>query len=246
MLYSWGARALFIGPAFGLSPHRNAVAVVALGLDAQFEISWNAGAYHRCRSALIPPNTLLHLRATSGAMAFLYVDAVSNDYARLRTHFDLQCEQFLIECLDRLRSGGVARWRETRVQLEALLNGGDAPTADERIVEAIRCIHESPGTRLPLAELARRARLSPSRFTALFKDATGVPVRRYKLWVAMGAAVRSMQQGASLTEASIGAGFSSSAHFSSAYREMFGMEPSRLVRLLSPASFVQQPAEIVE
>ena len=243
MLYSWGARALFIGPTFGLSPHRNAVAVVALGLDAPFELSSDASSYHRCRSALIPPNTLQHLRATSGDMAFLYVDAVSSDYARLR---DLQCEQFLIDCLDRLRTGGVARWRETRAQLDALLSGGTPVKADERIMHAIRCIHEDPGARLPLAELARRANLSPSRFTALFKDATGVPVRRYKLWVAMGAAVRSMQQGASLTEASIGAGFSSSAHFSSAYREMFGMEPSRLARLLSPAFLVQQPAQIVE
>ncbi|HKQ16201.1 MAG TPA: helix-turn-helix domain-containing protein [Steroidobacteraceae bacterium] len=51
----------------------------------------------------------------------------------------------------------------------------------------------------------------------------------YKLWVAMGAAVRSLQRGANLTQASLDAGFSSPAHFSSAYRQMFGMEPSRLV-----------------
>ena len=44
-LYSWGARALFIGPALGLSPHRNAVAVVAVGLEAPFELSWNTHDY---------------------------------------------------------------------------------------------------------------------------------------------------------------------------------------------------------
>ena len=80
-----GRRALFIGPAFGLSPHRNAVAVVAIGLQAPFELAWNTRDYRRCRSALIPPNTLQHFRETSGAMAFLYVDAVSNDYAQLRS-----------------------------------------------------------------------------------------------------------------------------------------------------------------
>lgn len=251
-LYSWGARALFIGPAVGLSPHRNAVAVVAVGLEAPFELSWTApesigsARYYRCRSALIPPNTLQHLRATSGAMAFLYVDAVSNDYAQLRaladvsgerSHFDLRCEQFLIDCLNRLRDGGAACWRETRTQLETFLSGGTARTADSRIVQTLRVLHEDPATRLPLATLARRAKLSPSRFAALFKQATGVPVRRYKLWVAMGAAMRSMRSGASLTEASMEAGFSSPAHFSSAHRQMFGMEPSRLARLsprLSP------------
>src|SRR5687768_7149853 len=34
-LYSWGARALYLGPALGLSPHRNAVAVLAVGLDGR-------------------------------------------------------------------------------------------------------------------------------------------------------------------------------------------------------------------
>ena len=119
-LYSWGARALFIGPAFGLSPHRNAVAVVAIGLQAPFELAWSTRDYRRCRSALIPPNTLQHFRETSGAMAFLYVDAVSNDYAQLRA---LRRDEgrplasrpamraLLLDCLNRLRIGGAARWR---------------------------------------------------------------------------------------------------------------------------------------
>jgi len=242
-LYSWGARALFIGSALGLSPHRNAVAVVAVGLEASFELSWNTHDYRRCRSAVIPPNTLQHFRETSGEMAFLYVDAASNDYAQLRalaatngerSHLDLRCEPFLIDRLNRLRTEGAYRWRDVRGELDTLLNGGAARTADARVMQTLQLIHEDPAARLSLAALARHAKLSPSRFAALFKQTTGVPVRRYKLWVAMGAAVRSMQRGASLTAASMDAGFSSPAHFSSAYRQMFGMEPSRLV--WSPAT----------
>jgi AraC-like DNA-binding protein len=45
-----------------------------------------------------------------------------------------------------------------------------------------------------------------------------------------------MQRGASLTDASMDAGFSSPAHFSSAYRQMFGMEPSRLATSLPVAA----------
>jgi AraC-like DNA-binding protein len=171
-------------------------------------------------------------------MGFLYVDASSNDYEQLRalatangerSHLDLRCESLLIDRLNRLSSDGPSRWRDTRSELDALLNGGTARAADARIVEALQLIHEDPAARLSLASLARHAKLSPSRFAALFRHATGVPVRRYKLWVAMGAAVRSMQRGANLTQASMDAGFSSPAHFSSAYRQMFGMEPSRLV-----------------
>src|SRR5688500_15917800 len=69
-LFSWGARALYIGPALGLSAHRNAVAVLALGLDAHFALSAapadpNA-PLRSCRSALIPPNTLHRLVSKRG------------------------------------------------------------------------------------------------------------------------------------------------------------------------------------
>ena len=47
-----------------------------------------------------------------------------------------------------------------------------------------------------------------------------------------------MIQGENLTAAALDAGFSSSAHFSATFREMFGMEPSRLAggRLKAPAA----------
>jgi AraC-like DNA-binding protein len=52
----------------------------------------------------------------------------------------------------------------------------------------------------------------------------------------MGAAVRASGEGASLTEAAHAAGFASSAHFSSAFRDMFGMMPSDLARALRPGA----------
>jgi AraC-like DNA-binding protein len=82
--------------------------------------------------------------------------------------------------------------------------------------------------------LAARAGLSQSRFLHLFKAETGVPLRRYRIWNRMGAAIRASGEGASLTEAAHAAGFASSAHFSSAFRDMFGMMPSDLARALRP------------
>lgn len=86
---TWGARALYLGPALGLSPHRNAVAVLALGLDDTFGVANDPAdplaGYRRCRSALIPPNTLHHVTDTVGLMGFLYVDACSRDFGRLES-----------------------------------------------------------------------------------------------------------------------------------------------------------------
>ena len=81
-----------------------------------------------------------------------------------------------------------------------------------------------------LETLAARVGLSGSRLRHLFKDATGVPLRRYRLWVAMRAALQTVARGETLTSAAMDGGFASSAHFSAAFRDMFGMEPSRLAR----------------
>jgi AraC-like DNA-binding protein len=103
---------------------------------------------------------------------------------------------------------------------------------DSRIVEATRRIRVAPDQPHQLSELEDRAGLSPSRFQHLFKAETGVPLRRYRIWNRMGAAVRACSEGASLTEAAHAAGFASSAHFSSAFRDMFGMMPKDLLKTL--------------
>lgn len=241
-LYSWGARALYLGQALGLSPHRNAVAVVGIGLDAPFDVAIDPAnastGYRRCRTALIPPNTLHHLVGTVGRFAFLYVDARSRDLDRLRSlagectaraAFDLATEGEWIACLDGLARGAVA-WEAARAKLGAALAVELVSANDPRVRHALNRLHAEPGTRLSLADLAREAGLSESRFLHVFKATVGVPLRRYKLWIAMGAAMRAIARGENLTSAALGAGFSSSAHFSAAFRSMFGLEPSRLAR----------------
>jgi AraC-like DNA-binding protein len=251
-LYLWGARTLFIGRALGLSAHRNAVAVLCAGIDAPFEIARDprqpATGYVACRTALIPANTLHHLRAGEGAMAFLYVDARSNDHSRLAASADFAHERFgmrlanearYLDALAALRDG--LPWRQARTELASLL-GLDAPVCeDERITEALRDLREHPERPHALDQVARKARLSPSRFQHLFKAATGVPFRRYKIWVRMGSAVRDMTAGRSLTDAALAAGFASSSHFSTAFREMFGLSPSQLAAARLTIATAGQP-----
>jgi AraC-like DNA-binding protein len=241
-LYPWGARALFIGEAFGLSAHRNAVAVLALGLDEAFGVANDAAdpstGYRRCRSAVIPPNTLHQLVDTCGAMAFLYVDAMSHDLVQLRTlagshgpraDFDVSAEGTLIAMFRDLRAGRRS-WHDVKRELAALLDAGHNQPTDPRVQAALDILHADVAARVSLDDLAARVGLSGSRFRRLFVAATGVSLKRYRVWIAMGAAVRAIARSDSLTAAALDAGFSSSAHFSAAYREMFGMEPSRLAR----------------
>ena len=240
-LFFWGARALYLGPAFGLSPHRNAVPVVCAGVDNTFEVARNPrrprAGYVARRTVLIPANTLHHLRTGQGLMAFLYVDAESEDFWRLRAsaagreeHYahGLAGEAAYVTALQRLAAG--CPWREVSEEIANALDLVTSDCHDERVAATLRWLAEGPAEPHRLASVAADVRLSPSRFLHLFKESTGVPFRRYRLWARMGAAVRALVAGVSLTEAALDAGFSSSAHFSAAFREMFGLAPSRLAR----------------
>ena len=215
---------------------------MAFGLDRTFALA-NAPAdpragYRPCRSAYIPPNTLHHLVSEGGWMAFLYVDANSVDADRIATMatsrtasaaFDLGRESEVIGALDGCRHGRIG-WKACREVLQAVLLAITALPLDERVPRAMQFIHEHLDRKHSAAELARHVQLSPSRFMHLFKSATGVPLRRYVLWARIAAVVGAAIAGESLTQAALGAGFSSSAHFSAVFRETFGLSPSQLLR----------------
>jgi AraC-like DNA-binding protein len=251
-MLDWGARVLYLGPAFGLTPHRNATGVLAVALDGTLGVADNPRArvpcYRNARSVLILPNSLHHLRIDSGRMAFLYVDPFGRDLAELRARmsdigsraaFDLIDERPAIELLGDIAERRLAPEEARRVAGE-LLGVGSGAEPDARIAEAIKRMRDDPCESHALAELCKHAGLSSSRFLHLFKEVTGVPLRRYRIWNRIGAAARAIARGESLTEAAHGAGFSSSAHFSSAFRDMFGMMPSELFARLRAAE-TRQP-----
>ena len=244
-LIGWGPRVLYLGPAFGLTPHRNATAALAVALDGTLEVAADPanpdGLYRSARSVLIPPNTLHHLRIAGGRMAFLYVDPLSRDlvalHARMqdatpRAAFDLIGEAAVIEVLAGIADGRIADG-DGRKALTELLGIGTRADPDKRILSALRRMRDQPHRSHSMAELGECAGLSASRFLHLFKAETGVPLRRYRLWNRMGAAVAAFREGQSLTEAAHAAGFASSAHFSTAFRDMFGMIPSELLKGLT-------------
>jgi AraC-like DNA-binding protein len=243
-LIGWGARVLYLGPAFGLTPHRNATAVLAVGVDAPLEVADDPADqttdYRAARSVLILPNSLHHLRIERGRMAFLYVDPLGRDLRALiarmmnpapRAAFDLREEAAVIAVMTDLAEDRLGA-RDGCASLGELLGIGGNAKPNARIAAALRQMRDEPQRAHRLTTLAARAGLSPSRFLHLFKAETGVPLRRYRIWSRMGAAVRAGSEGASLTEAAHAAGFASSAHFSSAFRDMFGMMPSDLAKAL--------------
>lgn len=242
MLVSWGARAMYIGPSLALPAHRNAVAVLAIALDGTLEVACDprdpARGYRTCRSALIEPNALHQLKAAGSATAFIYVDAMSDDLAVLRAgcgergrrvSFGVSNEGALVDLLatmERCEAGWLAA-RATLAGLLRLDSGGGS--GDQRMRCVVQDLLDDPGQAGGALQLAARVGLSSSRFQHLFKQETGVPFRRFRLWARMRRALAGVMAGASLTSAAHDAGFASSAHLSTAFRDMFGMPPSALL-----------------
>jgi AraC-like DNA-binding protein len=105
-----------------------------------------------------------------------------------------------------------------------------AGAIDGRIERAIATMRGSLDTVPRLDELAGAARLSAGRFGHLFREVTGIPMRRYQLWLRLVAALAELSSGCSLTEAAHAAGFADSAHMTRTFRRMFGIAPSALHR----------------
>ena len=97
---------------------------------------------------------------------------------------------------------------------------------DPRISDIIHRIQNTACENPSLSYLAERVNMSPSRLIQLFKQQTGLPIRRYRLWCRLYLTVLGIGQGKSLTVAAVEAGFNDSPHFNHTFRSMLGMTPS--------------------
>ena len=79
---------------------------------------------------------------------------------------------------------------------------------------------------MSVAEIAAKVSLSIPRLIQLFKQVTGTPIRRFRLWQRIFVTAEKLSTGLSLTDAAMEAGFSDYAHFSRTYRELSGGNPS--------------------
>jgi AraC-like DNA-binding protein len=104
------------------------------------------------------------------------------------------------------------------------------PGLDERIVAALSYIHSTPDHHPSIAAIAEAVSLSPSRFSHLFTQEVGIPVRRYLLWRRLRAALDEMATPSSLTDVAHRTRFADSAHLSRTFRMILGSSPSELLR----------------
>jgi AraC-like DNA-binding protein len=228
----WQARAAYVGPGLRLSPHRNAAATWALGLEASFQYSsLDDGKTQKLRSVLIPPHTLHHLQ-TQGAMVFVYLDAMGDDLATLRARGAARAgsASSVQAAAEFFRLGADKDPRDLVKWIVNQLGLIQPSPSHNALAAVVQAINAEPQRFQSAQQAAQMAGLSSSHFQHIFRQTMGVPFRRYRLWRRMAVVARLLAADHSLTDAAHAAGFSSSAHLSSSFRHMFGISPVTLLR----------------
>ena len=239
-IYIWDSRVLHISRYPDVSEHRLGAAAFIVGLDGTFSIlEAETDTWHECRTALIPPGCVHETRYGGINAAVLHIEPESIDYMNLSgsmPHGDWQImydhidEVQMIKLMNLMDEKSLDTVEGHKVMQQVVYGVGyDYPVEqkiDARIRKVLEMIKAEPAASYSMEVLAEIVSLSPTRFIHLFKEQTGVPIRRFRQWVRMKTVITYVAHGKSLTEAALEAGFTDSAHFSRAFRNMFGITPS--------------------
>lgn len=95
-----------------------------------------------------------------------------------------------------------------------------------RLAAAVKEIISSRDDRISLPEIAARLGASPTYLAEVFRRSEGVPISQYHRRLRLARALKELPHTNDITALALRFGFSSHAHFSSAFRAAFGRTPS--------------------
>lgn len=234
---SWCASPLRVAGDTAVRAHRSAVGTLWIAGRGEIEVAASSGAAARGAAVMVAPN-LTH--------------AVTIDAPAARCYFGAPLIADWRRAAAVMTPAGVGMWTTPAAWSPRGGSCGEAaaPNAiaarvgdvapregcevDPRVLAAIMALRATPWRTHRARDLARMTHLSESRFRHILKAETALTLKRLRVWLRLEWALIAAQRGSNLTVAAHDAGFSSSAHFSSACRDGLGLTPSQIVAALRP------------
>lgn len=235
-LFLSDARGFYLGPTPRTERHAHHAVQLCLGVDRPLRFRAGGAKTWSVAPAVLIPSDQPHEIDGGGrlvALVFLDPEGVEARAGLWGAHpVVLEVERARRERLLRFwrqgcpahAAGGVCDMVIDTVARRA----GPAPPLDPRIGRALAVLRAAPDRRMALAALAKTLAMSPSRLVHLFRQQTGIPIRRYLLWLRLGDALRHSRRGRALTEIAHESGFADSAHMCRTFRRMLGIAPSTM------------------
>ncbi|WP_157250280.1 AraC family transcriptional regulator [Nonomuraea typhae] len=210
--------AYYRGPSADTAPHAHAAFQVAIAEHGEVTMEDAGGTRHRAAALIVAPMVRHRLLAAPYLVTY-YIEPHCVFADRLRTY-----------------TGGIHAATELRgLRQEDLRPAGARPSGelDERLVAAMRLL---TGENVPMPALAARVGLSPQRLRALARHELGMPLTRWRIWQRLSRATGALRDGRSPADAAIAGGFADQAHFHRQMREMIGLTPSAVLRIVRPSA----------
>ncbi len=257
LLFLWQQRSVFVGSLSEPIYVSTGASTLMMGLDKPIRFkTQDMQEFIECRSLLIPAGTSVVVD-TQGAFFFnctldpMGADLHSLSKAMIKQEkncfYLLQDEQrhinnFLSFCCAPLNALKIQNTLDTFLQQPHT----QQPHTDEhfliepRIQRVISHIRGNTTDNTSLNQLANQVNLSPAYLSELFKNCTGLPIRRFRLWHRLYTTVEQIGRGGNLTDAAMESGFNDSSHFIRTFRSMLGMTPTSIFMQTIPLQILTE------
>ena len=222
-------------------PHRHFAAHVLIGLDGPF-ITEIDGKHMQATGIAIASN-VVHTVRTDADLLVIFIDELT-PMARFVKYVLLQ--GMSCRSLGKETAAAVSGlWQNVRTEEEAVraakgtgnllgLEKLVPPEEDSRVLAAAAYMKRAQALEaVTIQEVAQAVHLSPSRLTHLFHQETGISPRLYLANLKLERAFYRMQEGMTLTEACMAAGFATPSHMADTSQNLLGLSMSYVKEIVS-------------
>ncbi len=233
-----------MGPSTDAVVHRHYSLQIGIGLNQPFKLHFD-NRWNKCRVALVGPNQMHQLDGRGDWQAVLLLDPEADAARRLVNEYlqdrpvkaiNISFPEEILHSLGMLVSAkhSCRDAHELCTSVVDTLTPTSVPNPQKKIplkiLKVMDYLNQLPEKKVSIKEISDQIHLSESRIIHLFKEHTGIPIRRYLLWLRLIEAIKEVFNGASFTTAAHAVGFSDSAHLSRTFKQMFGMTLSELFK----------------
>jgi AraC-like DNA-binding protein len=242
IIYQSPDHSLYLGKVERHFKKNNITPTLLISLEDDLELLNNQGEpLARSKSFLIPSGSDISIDTHNSKIAMCFLDDLGRNFDSLAPkmknkieqkkqsiYFDCKINDEILEHANYIDSKRPSHTEVSEI-LNIWLNKNEHKHRhlyDERVAKAVSLIKDHPQLNMSVAEIADKVSLSVPRLIQIFKQVTGTPIRRFRLWQRILVTAEKLSLGMTLTDAAIEAGFSDYAHFSRTYRELSGGNPS--------------------
>lgn len=225
--------AYYIGENIETQRHKHHALEFIFGIEQSFNLISDKSVFSNIHGAIISPNYPHQFIGKNAKYLFIYLEPEITQVNQIKDYYNLSLQK--VVHLNKLSSFPKAKDVIDFSFFSNVLNITITHTTitkiDERIKNIVKFIKDNlKYGQISSDDLAKNIHLSTSRFSHLFKEQIGIPVRRYILWCRIQEALKELMEGNNFTKSAHTAGFSDSAHFSRTFFEMFGVSPSSVLK----------------